>query len=59
MKPFFAFLCDQDGAITVDWVVLTCSAIGLAVFGYASMSDVVSDVTALMNLLLSTEEVTL
>ena len=38
------FAYDEDGAVTVDWVVLTAAIVGLAVAGYMS---VLSGVTTL------------
>lgn len=32
-----AFRADQDGAVTVDWVVLTAAIVGLAVGAYATL----------------------
>ncbi len=32
-----AFLNDEDGAVTVDWVVLTAAIVGLGVAGIASV----------------------
>jgi Flp pilus assembly pilin Flp len=31
-KYLLSFATDEDGAITVDWVVLTAAAVGLALF---------------------------
>ena len=33
-KKYHLFSRNEDGAITVDWVVLTASVIGLALAGY-------------------------
>jgi Flp pilus assembly pilin Flp len=35
--PFFTFLRDDSGAVTVDWVVLTAAIVGL---GFAIMTIV-------------------
>ena len=32
------FRADEDGAVTVDWVVLTAAVVGLAVAAYSSIS---------------------
>lgn len=32
---FTSWLCDESGAITVDWVVLTAAVIGLAIAAIA------------------------
>lgn len=31
------FRADEDGAVTVDWVVLTAAVVGLAVAAYTSI----------------------
>lgn len=33
------FLKDEDGAVTVDWVVLTAAIVGLGVAGIASVQE--------------------
>ncbi len=33
------FRKDEDGAVTVDWVVLTAAVVGLAVAAYASIES--------------------
>lgn len=33
------FLKDEDGAVTVDWVVLTAAIVGLGVAGIAAVQD--------------------
>ncbi len=33
------FRKDEDGAVTVDWVVLTAAVVGLGVAGVATVSD--------------------
>lgn len=48
------FARDEDGAVTVDWVVLTAAIVGLAVVAFNSIdtatsnmaSDIASDITA-------------
>ncbi|MEO3415530.1 hypothetical protein AAFO92_12810 [Roseovarius sp. CAU 1744] len=37
IKFFKNFAKDEDGAVTVDWVVLTAAVVGLAVAGVASV----------------------
>ena len=38
MNTFISqFLSDEDGAVTVDWVVLTALVVGLAVAAYAGI----------------------
>ncbi len=38
MKLFNAFLKDESGAVTVDWVVLTAAIVGLGIAVLASVS---------------------
>jgi Flp pilus assembly pilin Flp len=33
------FRADEDGAVTVDWVVLTAAVVGMSVLTYAAMAD--------------------
>ncbi len=40
------FRKDEDGAVTVDWVVLTAAVVGLAVAAYASIETGASGLTA-------------
>ena len=49
MKLFNAFLKDESGAVTVDWVVLTAAIVGLGIAvltsvgnGTASLADKIS-----------------
>lgn len=35
-RPIKTFTRDEDGAVTVDWVVLTAAIVGLAVAGVAA-----------------------
>jgi len=46
MKLFDAFLNDESGAVTVDWVVLTAAIVGL---GIAVMTSVGNGTTSLAN----------
>lgn len=39
MKFIKNFRKDEDGAVTVDWVVLTAAVVGLAVAAYSTISD--------------------
>ncbi|MFW8596206.1 hypothetical protein [Cribrihabitans neustonicus] len=39
MKRLWSFLASDDGAITVDWVVLSAAIIGLAVLISSAMED--------------------
>jgi len=38
MNLFTNFLADEDGAVTVDWVVLTAAIVGLGIAVLASVS---------------------
>ncbi|MEW9922212.1 Flp family type IVb pilin [Marimonas sp. MJW-29] len=40
------FRRDEDGAVTVDWVVLTAAVVGLAVAAYTSIETGASNLTA-------------
>jgi len=44
MKMFNAFLNDESGAVTVDWVVLTAAIVGL---GIAVLTSVGNGTTSL------------
>ncbi|MGJ5619336.1 hypothetical protein [Sulfitobacter sp. MF3-043] len=46
MKFIANFRKDEDGAVTVDWVVLTAAVVGLAVAAYQTIED---SATALTN----------
>ena len=39
MKLFNAFLNDESGAVTVDWVVLTAAIVGLGIAVLASVGN--------------------
>ncbi|SHL48779.1 hypothetical protein SAMN05444414_1163 [Roseovarius marisflavi] len=39
IKFFKNFSKDEDGAVTVDWVVLTAAVVGLGVAGVASVNN--------------------
>ena len=39
MKFIKNFRKDEDGAVTVDWVVLTAAVVGLAIAAYQSIED--------------------
>ena len=44
-----AFASDENGAVTVDWVVLTAAVVGLAVAAYGSIQTGTSNLTAATN----------
>ena len=46
MKFVKNFRNDEDGAVTVDWVVLTAAVVGLAIAAYGSIQTGATDVTA-------------
>jgi len=39
------FSRDEDGAVTVDWVVLTAAIVGLAVIAFGAIETATSDLT--------------
>ena len=39
------FSRDEDGAVTVDWVVLTAAIVGLAVIAFGAIEGATSDLT--------------
>mgnify|MGYP000877026534 CR=1 FL=1 len=40
------FRQQDEGAVTVDWVVLTAAVVGLAIAAYGSIRDGAADMTA-------------
>ncbi len=46
IKFFKNFSKDEDGAVTVDWVVLTAAVVGLAVAAYSAIEDGASNLTS-------------
>lgn len=46
MSSISNFLTDENGAVTVDWVVLTAAVVGLAVAAYATISSGTGTLTA-------------
>jgi Flp pilus assembly pilin Flp len=45
MKFIRNFRKDEDGAVTVDWVVLTAAVVGLAVAAYSSIETGATELT--------------
>ena len=43
MKLFTNFFADEDGAVTVDWVVLTAAIVGLGIAVLSTVSGGSSD----------------
>ncbi|MHA6344462.1 Flp family type IVb pilin [Roseivivax sp. CAU 1761] len=39
IKFLKTFRKDEDGAVTVDWVVLTAAVVGLAIAAYGTISE--------------------
>lgn len=50
------FRNDEDGAVTVDWVVLTAAVVGLAVAAYTSIESGATDLTAKTSTFLSAQD---
>jgi len=50
------FRKDEDGAVTVDWVVLTAAVVGLAVAAYSSIETGATELTADTNAFLQTQD---
>jgi Flp pilus assembly pilin Flp len=46
MTKFSAFLKDEAGAVTVDWVVLTAAVVGLGLLIFSWVRPAVSDLAA-------------
>ena len=53
MKLFNAFLKDESGAVTVDWVVLTAAIVGLAAVAYTQVGSGTSDLAGEIDTALS------
>ncbi|WP_238365987.1 Flp family type IVb pilin [Mesobacterium pallidum] len=43
IKFFKNFRNDEDGAVTVDWVVLTAAVVGLAIAAYSTIESSAND----------------
>lgn len=46
MTKFSAFLKDEAGAVTVDWVVLTAAVVGLGLVIFSILSPAVNNLTS-------------
>ncbi len=55
IKFFKNFRKDEDGAVTVDWVVLTAAVVGLAVAAYTSIERGSENLTAQTETFLGTQ----
>ena len=58
MKLFNAFLKDESGAVTVDWVVLTAAIVGLGIAVLSTVGDGTTDLADKVSSHLSTRSVT-
>jgi Flp pilus assembly pilin Flp len=57
MTNFFKnFRNNEDGAVTVDWVVLTAAVVGLAIAAYTSIQTGATDLTAKTGSFLSAQD---
>jgi len=56
MKFIANFRKDEDGAVTVDWVVLTAAVVGLAVAAYSSIETGSAGLTANTAAFLATQD---
>ena len=45
-KLFKKFRKDEEGAVTVDWVVLTAAVVGLAIAAYSSIQTGATNLTS-------------
>ncbi|MDQ2093772.1 Flp family type IVb pilin [Rhodalgimonas zhirmunskyi] len=45
-KRFDAFIRDEDGAVTVDWVVLTAFVVTLMGLGYGALETSTTDLSS-------------
>jgi Flp pilus assembly pilin Flp len=45
MNYIKSFCADESGAVTVDWVVLTASVVGIAMLTYVALADNTQAVT--------------
>lgn len=55
IKFFKNFKKDEDGAVTVDWVVLTAAVVGLGVAGVATVKGGVSTLATTISTEVSTK----
>jgi len=53
----FNFLKNEDGAVTVDWVVLTAAIVGLGIAVLASVGQGVEDLSGKIETNLSNQEI--
>ena len=53
----FNFLKNEDGAVTVDWVVLTAAIVGLGIAVMASVGDGTTQLSETISSELATQEI--
>lgn len=58
MRVFYDFLQDEDGAVTVDWVVLTAAIVGLGVLVITTVAGGALDTTTGLTAHINKKEVT-
>lgn len=58
MIRIFRFLSDEDGAVTVDWVVLTAAIVGLGIAVITTVAGGALDHTSGLNSYLANASVT-
>ena len=56
-KLFQTFNDDEDGAVTVDWVVLTAAVVGLGVAALAAVKGGVASLSTTINGYLSSQTI--
>ena len=57
LSNFFKFAKDENGAVTVDWVVLTAAIVGLSVAAYTTINGGTTSMRANTDTALSNMEV--
>ena len=57
MKFINTFCKDEDGAVTVDWVVLTAAVVGLGVAAYSQISTGTGALTASTSGYMSSQDI--
>ncbi len=55
MKFLNTFRKDEDGAVTVDWVVLTAAVVGLAIAAYSTIQTNAADLITSASTAVGTE----
>lgn len=58
MEMFKNFIKAEDGAVTVDWVVLTAAIVGLGIAVMASVSNGLEDLSGDIDTQLSAQNIT-